>query len=110
MDHQNSQSWSSLLDSIIPHLKQKFIHLAITQGIWEATSKTLYDGSIETRLFELNKQSFTTKQNIRPLSTYSNELIAIFRKLTIGQLHKGDQWKGLYNYILWLLGFEFKYF
>jgi len=63
-----------------PHLIQRFIRLATAQEIWEAASKTFYDGSDETRLFELNQQSFTAKQNSRPLSTYYNGLIAIFQE------------------------------
>ena len=43
--------------------------------------KTFYDGSDETRLFELNQKSFSTIQNGRPLSTYYNELVAIFQKI-----------------------------
>lgn len=37
--------------------------LTTTKEIWEATSKTFYDGSDETRLFELNQQSFHHQVN-----------------------------------------------
>ena len=44
-------------------------------------SSIIYDGSDETCLFELNQRSFSTKQNGRPLSTYYNELVAIFQEI-----------------------------
>ncbi|XP_073105174.1 uncharacterized protein [Elaeis guineensis] len=70
------KSW--LIDSTSPTLMQQFIHLSIAKEIWEAVLKTFYNGSDETRLFELNQKSFSTIQNGRPLSTYYNELVAIF--------------------------------
>ncbi|PRQ42654.1 putative transcription factor interactor and regulator CCHC(Zn) family [Rosa chinensis] len=66
---------------MIPSLMQRFIRLGTAQEIWKAVSKTFYDGSDETRIFELNRKSFTTLQNCRPLSTYYNELIAIFQEI-----------------------------
>ncbi|KAL6219345.1 hypothetical protein ACLB2K_007104 [Fragaria x ananassa] len=65
---------------MIPSLMKRFIRLGTAHEIWEALSKTFYDGSDETRIFELNRKSFTTLQNGRPLSTYYNELIAIFQE------------------------------
>ncbi|KAH0638798.1 hypothetical protein KY285_035384 [Solanum tuberosum] len=41
----------------------------------------ILDSTDETHLFELNQQSFTTKQNSRPLSTYYNKLVAIFQEI-----------------------------
>ncbi|XP_049398982.1 uncharacterized protein LOC125862902 [Solanum stenotomum] len=79
IENHKVRSW--LIDSMSPHLMQRFIRLATAQEIWEGASKTFYDGSDETRLFELNQQSFTAKQNSRPLSTYYNELIAIFQEI-----------------------------
>jgi hypothetical protein len=64
-----------------PALMQRFIRLCTTKEIWEAVSKTFYDGSDETCIFELNHRSFSTKQNGRPLSTYYNELVAIFQEI-----------------------------
>ena len=60
---------------------QRFIRLSTAKEIWEAVSKTFYDGSDETCIFELNQRSFSTKQNGRPLSTYYNELVAIFQEI-----------------------------
>lgn len=77
-DNHKVKSW--LIDSMIPSLMKRFIRLGTAHEIWEALSKTFYDGSDETRIFELNRKSFTTLQNGRPLSTYYNELIAIFQE------------------------------
>ena len=44
-------------------------------------SKTFYDGLDETRLFELNQKAFSTRQDGRPLLTYYNELVAIFKEI-----------------------------
>jgi len=60
---------------------QRFIRFVTAREIWEAVSKTFYDGSDETRLFELNQKSFSTTQNGRSLSTYYNELVAIFQEI-----------------------------
>ncbi|XP_040371479.1 uncharacterized protein LOC112184308 isoform X2 [Rosa chinensis] len=78
-DNHKVKCW--LIDSMIPTLMQRFIRLGTAQEIWDAVSKTFYDGSDETRIFELNRKSFTTLQNGRPLSTYYNELIAIFQEI-----------------------------
>ena len=60
---------------------QRFINLQIAKEIWDVVSKTFYDGSDETQLFELNWKSFTTRQNGRPLPTYYNELVGIFQEI-----------------------------
>lgn len=49
--------------------------------IWEAVGKTLYDGSDETQLYELNRRSFNTRKNGRALPTYYNELVSIFQEI-----------------------------
>jgi uncharacterized protein (DUF952 family) len=64
-----------------PLLMQRFIHLSTAKEIWEAVLETFYDGSDETRLFELNQKSFSIKQEVRSVSTYYNELIALFQKI-----------------------------
>ncbi|KAJ8899188.1 hypothetical protein K2173_012364 [Erythroxylum novogranatense] len=78
-ENHKVKSW--LIDSMSPHLMQRFIRLATTKEIWEAVSRTFYDGSDETQLFDLNQKSFSTTQNGRPLSTYYNELVAIFQEI-----------------------------
>lgn len=78
-ENHKVKSW--IIESMSPHLMQRFIRLITAREIWEAVSKTFYDGSDETRLFELNQQSFSTTQNGRPLSTYYNELVAIFQEI-----------------------------
>ncbi|KAG8653270.1 hypothetical protein MANES_05G004600v8 [Manihot esculenta] len=69
-----------LIDSMDLLLMQQFIRLSTAKEIWKAVAKTFYDESDETFLFELNKKSFSTTQNGRPLSTYYNELVAIFQE------------------------------
>ncbi|KAK3023399.1 hypothetical protein RJ639_044732 [Escallonia herrerae] len=78
-ENHRVKSW--LIDSMSQSLMQQFIRLSIAKEIWEAVSKTFYDGSDEARLFELNQKSFSTTQNGRSLSTYYNELIAIFQEI-----------------------------
>ena len=78
-ENHRVKSW--LIDAMSPALMQRFIRLSTAKEIWEAVSKTFYDGSDETCIFELNQRSFSTKQNGRPLSTYYNELVAIFQEI-----------------------------
>ncbi|KAL9432699.1 hypothetical protein AB3S75_027676 [Citrus x aurantiifolia] len=78
-ENQRVKSW--LIDSMSPSLMQRFIRLLTTKDIWEAVSKTFYDGTDETCIFELNQRSFSTKQDGRPLPTYYNELVAIFQEI-----------------------------
>jgi hypothetical protein len=59
-------------------LIQRFIRLSTAKEIWEAVSKTFYDGSNEICLFELNQKSFSIKQEGRPVSIYYNELVTLF--------------------------------
>ena len=76
IDNNKVKSW--LIDSMNPTLIRRFIRLQTAAEIWEAVRKTFYDGSDETQLFELNRRSFTTRQNGRSLPTYYNELVSIF--------------------------------
>ena len=78
---ENNKVKSWLIDSMSPTLMQRFIRLKNASEIWEAVSKTFYDGSDETLLFELNRKSFHTRQNNRPLPTYYNELVMLFQEI-----------------------------
>ncbi|KAH9726797.1 hypothetical protein KPL70_008430 [Citrus sinensis] len=78
-ENQRVKSW--LIDSMSPSLMQRFIRLPTSKDIWEAVSKTFYDGTDETCIFELNHRSFSTKQDGRPLPTYYNELVSIFQEI-----------------------------
>ena len=78
-ENHKVKSW--LIDSMSPLLMQHFIRLPTAKDIWEAVSKTFCDGSDETCIFELNQRSFHTMQNGRSLSTYYNELVAIFQEI-----------------------------
>lgn len=64
-----------------PPLIQRLIWLQTAKEIWEAVAKTFYDGSDETQSFELNRRSFTTRQNCRPLPAYYNEIVSIFQEI-----------------------------
>ncbi|KAJ9535839.1 hypothetical protein OSB04_un001011 [Centaurea solstitialis] len=79
IDNNRVKSW--LIDSMSPPLIRRFIRLQTAKEIWEAVAKTFYDGTDETQLFELNRRSFTTRQNGRPLPTYYNELVSIFQEI-----------------------------
>ena len=74
---------------------QRFIRLQTTKEIWDTVSKTLYDGSDETQLFELNRKSFTTRQNGRPLPAYYNELIGIFQEIDARMCAQGENVNGI---------------
>jgi len=78
-ENHKVKSW--LIESMSPHLTQRFIRLVTAREIWEAVLRTFYDGSDETWLFELNQKSFSTTQNGRSLSIYYNELLAIFQEI-----------------------------
>lgn len=97
IDNNRVKSW--LIDSMSPSLIQQFIRLQTAKEIWEAVAKTFYDGFDETQLFELNRRSFTTRQNGRPLPTYYSELVSIFQEIdTRIQLRK-KVWHILYQVI-----------
>ncbi|KAK2985007.1 hypothetical protein RJ640_015602 [Escallonia rubra] len=51
-ENHRVKSW--LIDSMSQSLMQRFIRLSTVKEIWEIVSKTFYDGSNKTRLFELN--------------------------------------------------------
>lgn len=78
-DNNRVKSW--LIDSMSPTLMCRFIRLKTAVEIWNAVSKTFYDGTDETQLFELNRKSFNTRQNGRPLPTYYNELVSLFQEI-----------------------------
>ncbi|XP_061366622.1 uncharacterized protein LOC133309809 [Gastrolobium bilobum] len=95
LDETNYPLWSQLMDMRIgarnksgfltgatpkPNLGDPSLDSWITNNK-HATSKTLYDGSDESCLFDLNQRSFTTKQLGRPLAVYYNELLAIFQEI-----------------------------
>ncbi|XP_074573498.1 uncharacterized protein LOC141829923 [Curcuma longa] len=78
-DNERVKSW--LIDSMETSLMNRYIRLSTAKDIWEAVEKTFYDGSDETRIFELNKKCFEAKQNGRPIPTYYNELVAMFQEI-----------------------------
>lgn len=78
-DDNKVRSW--LIDSMSPTLMHHFIRLKTAAEIWDAVSKMFYDGSDETQLFELNRKTFITRQNGRPLPTCYNELVSLFQEI-----------------------------
>jgi predicted aspartyl protease len=58
-------------------------------------SKTFYDGSNETRLFELNQKSFSIKQEGRLVSIYYNELVALFQEIDHRTTSQGETVEGV---------------
>ncbi|KAJ0113752.1 hypothetical protein Patl1_02117 [Pistacia atlantica] len=95
-ENHRVKSW--LIDSMSPSLMQRFIRLPTTRDIWEAVSKTFYDGTDETCIFELNQRSFSTKQNGRLLPTYYNERVAIFQEID----HRTTSQEGIVERVLQL--------
>ena len=77
----NNRVKSWLIDSMIPTLMRHFIRLQMAVGIWEADSKTFYDGTDKTQLFELKQKSFHSRQNGQSLPAYYNELVSLFQDI-----------------------------
>ena len=107
-----------VIDSMSSTLMQRFIRLQTAKEIWDAVSKTFYDESDETQLFELNRKSFTTRQNGRPLPTYYNKLIGIFQEIDAWMSAQGEDVNGkisLHKHItrlrthIFLAGLDSKY-
>ena len=92
-ESQKVKSW--LIDSMSPLLMQRCIRLSTAKEIWEAVSKTFYNGSDETRLFELNQKSFSIKQEGRPVSIYYNELVALFQEIDHRTASQGETVEGV---------------
>ena len=57
--------------------------------------KTFYDGSDESRLFELNQKSYSIKQEGKSVSTYYNELIALFQEIDDRTASQGETVEGV---------------
>ena len=87
-DNNRVKSW--LIDSMTPTLMRRFIRLKTAAEIWSGVSKTFYDGTDETQLFELNRKSFNTRQNGRPLPTYYNELVSLLQEIDTRLTEEGD--------------------
>ena len=81
VNNNKLKSW--LIGSMNPTLVQQFIRLQTAKEIWDAVSKMLCDRSDETKLFELNRRSFSIRQNDRSLSNYYNELVGIFQDIDV---------------------------
>ncbi|KAA8517189.1 hypothetical protein F0562_017484 [Nyssa sinensis] len=62
-ENHKVKSWP--IDSMSPSLMQRFIRLPTTKEIWEAVSKTFYDGSDETYIFELNQRKLITGLSLK---------------------------------------------
>lgn len=58
-EYHQVKSW--VIDSMKSSLMQRFIRLPTAKEIWEFVSKTFYNRTDETSIFELNQKSFTTK-------------------------------------------------
>ncbi|KAI5335790.1 hypothetical protein L3X38_025924 [Prunus dulcis] len=52
-----------------------------SREIEDAVKKTFYDRGDESYLYDLNKRSFTMKQNGSPVHTYYNQLQIIFQEI-----------------------------
>lgn len=80
-----------------PHMMQRFIMLATAKKIWEAVAKTFYDGSDETRLFELNQKSLSLPYIMVELCllTIMNWL-KFYKKSIIERSRRKDLLKELY--------------
>lgn len=78
---------SPLPTRIIPNetnyaLWSQVMEMRITsREIGDAVKKTFYDGGDESYLYDLNKRSFTMKQNGLPVHTYYNQLRIIFQEI-----------------------------
>ncbi|KAJ0095854.1 hypothetical protein Patl1_15821 [Pistacia atlantica] len=83
MENQKVKSW--LIDTMSLSLMQRFIRLSTTKEVWEAVSKTFYDGSDETRLFELNQ-----KLEEKFYAKTQNRLVFVG-----GSINKDKQWEAL---------------
>lgn len=51
MDNNKVKCW--IIDSMNPMLIPRFIRLKTAKEMWDAVTKTIYDGTDETQLFEL---------------------------------------------------------
>ena len=78
-ENQKVKGW--LIDSMEPSLVNRYIRLLTAKAVWEAVEQTFYDDSNETRIFELNRKCFTTKQNGRSLPINYNELVGMFQEI-----------------------------
>ena len=67
--------------SMSPEIMKCYLRLPTAYEIWDALSKTFYDGSGELQVFTLNQKAFTAKQHGKTLSLYYGELIEIFQEL-----------------------------
>ena len=67
--------------SMTPEIMNRYLCLPTAYEIWDALSKTFYDGSDELQVFTLKQRAFTTKQHGTTLSLYYRGLIENFQEL-----------------------------
>ncbi|KAJ8644874.1 hypothetical protein MRB53_006622 [Persea americana] len=91
----NNRVKSWLIDSMTPPLMKQFIRLPTAKDIWDAVAKTFYDGPDETKIFDLNRRSFNTRQDGKPLSTYYTELVVIFQEIDQISMSQEDTVQGV---------------
>ena len=77
-ENHRVKSW--LIKSMSPHLIQRFIHLVTGREIWGSIKDLLW-WIWWNMIVWIESKVFSTTQNGRSLSTYYNELVAIFQEI-----------------------------
>ena len=72
MDDAIVKGW--LINSMETDVMMLFIRLPTAKDVWDAVSRTFYEGADKSIIYDLSRKAMATKQAGRPVSTYFSDL------------------------------------
>ena len=79
MDDAIVKGW--LINSMETDVMMLFIRLPTAKDVWDAVSRTFYEGADKSIIYDLSRKAMATKQAGRPVSTYFSDLKFIWQEL-----------------------------
>ena len=79
MDDAIVKGW--VINSMETDVMMLFIRLKTAKDVWDAVSRTFYEGTDKSIIYDLSRKVMATKQAGRPVSTYFSDLKFIWQEL-----------------------------
>lgn len=85
------------INSMDPVVGKPFMFLPTAHNVWEVVRKTYSDLENHYQMFELNTQMWRLQQGDREVTTYYNEMMALWQELN---LFKEKDWESLTTFVI----------
>ncbi|XP_074352541.1 uncharacterized protein LOC141691677 [Apium graveolens] len=79
MDDAIVKGW--LINSMETDVMMLFIRLPTSKAVWDAASRTFFEGANKSIIYDLSRKAMSTKQGGRPIATYYSDLKFLWQEL-----------------------------